>query len=100
MILELMKSRLNRGLEPHLYFFRDAHGHEVDIIYQDGHDLIPIEIKASRTFHSDFLKNVQFFQNLVGERAPKGYLIYSGDHEQRIGLINVLNYKKASSLIL
>lgn len=99
LILELMKARLNLGLDPHLYFFRDTHGHEVDLIFQSGHELIPIEIKASKTFHSDFLKNILFFQNLSLERAPKGYLIYAGNQEQKIGSIELLNFMRASEII-
>ena len=97
-VLELMKARLNRGRDPHLYFFRDSHGHEVDLIFQSGHQLIPIEIKASQTFNKDFLKNLKFFQELVGERSEKGYLIYAGEHEQRIGKLEIMNYLNTHNL--
>jgi predicted AAA+ superfamily ATPase len=90
-VIELMKSRLNRGLDPQLYYFRDAHGHEVDLIFQSGHELVPIEIKAAKTFHSEFLKNLFFFQTLVGDRCPKGFVIYAGNQEQKIGSFQAIN---------
>jgi predicted AAA+ superfamily ATPase len=97
-VLELIKSRLNQGLDPHLYFFRDAHGHEVDLIFQSAHELIPIEIKAAETFNSSFLKNLIFFQELAGKRASRGVVIYAGNEEQRIDSFQLLNYKRAAAL--
>lgn len=94
-ILELVKYRFNQGLDHRLYYYRDVQKNEIDVIFKTGHELIPIEIKSSRTFNTDFLKNLQFFQKLVGNRSPKGYLIYGGDAEQSINTIELLNYKKA-----
>ena len=90
--LELIKTRLNRGLDPQLYFYRDAHGHEVDFIYQAASQLIPIEVKASKTFNKDFLKNLKYFQSIAKGRCEKGYLIYSGSEEQKIVPFQILNY--------
>lgn len=98
-ILELLKGRLNQGRDPNLYYYRDVQKNEVDLIFKEGNTLIPIEIKSSRTFHSDFLKQLHFFQKLVGERAPKGYLVYAGDQTQRIHSIEVINYKQAGSIV-
>ncbi len=98
-VLELIKTRLNQALDPQLYYFRDSHGHEVDLIFQSGHQLIPIEIKGAKTFNSDFLKNLSFFQELVRERCTNGYLIYAGDQEQKIGLFQIINYKHTVSIL-
>ncbi|MCP5505862.1 MAG: ATP-binding protein [Chlamydiales bacterium] len=97
-VLELMKGRQNQGLDPQLYFYRDAHQNEVDVIYQKGRQLVPIEVKAGRTFHREFLKNLEFFKELVGERCEGGYLIYSGDEEQKIQAHRVINYRSASDV--
>lgn len=98
-ILELMKMRLSQGLDPQLYFFRDVQGHEVDIIYQAAHELIPIEVKSAQTFNKEFLKNLTFFQKMTPERCSKGYLIYSGQQEQKIGSFELLNYLHAAQII-
>jgi predicted AAA+ superfamily ATPase len=97
-ILELMKARLNRGLDPQLYYFRDAHGHEVDLIFQSGHQLFPIEIKASKTFNKEFLKNIEFFRKLIGDKFGGAALVYTGDQEQTKGEIKILNYKNLGDL--
>lgn len=83
-ILEIIKHRMNQGLEPSCYFYRDSNQHEIDLILKLGHELIPIEIKGSKTFHPDFLKGLTYFQEIVKERAPHGFLIYSGTHEQKV----------------
>lgn len=98
-ILELIKYRANRGLEPHLYYYRDNHQHEVDIIIKQGNQLIPVEIKSAQTFTKQFLKGLHYFQNLVGERASKGYLIYCGTQQQDIDNIKLLNYMHSTAML-
>lgn len=98
-ILEILKGRYNQGLDPDLYYYRDVQKNEVDLIFKEGHELTPIEIKSSKTYHSEFLKGLHFFQNLVGERAPKGYLIYAGEEEQHIHKIHLLNYKHVLNIL-
>ncbi|MDN3505693.1 MAG: ATP-binding protein [Simkaniaceae bacterium] len=98
--LELYKSRINQGLDSHLYFFRDAHGNEVDFIHQKGRELIPIEVKAGKTFHIDFLKNLDFFRNIAGERCKEGFLIYGGEEEHTMGLSHVINYAHAGKALV
>ncbi len=91
-VIELLKTRVNQGLDPHLYYFRDSQQHEIDVIYKNAQQLVPIEIKSGKTFHGEFLKNLQFFQALVGKkRCPKGFLIYNGEHEQRVNDWHVIN---------
>jgi predicted AAA+ superfamily ATPase len=92
MILELYKHRFNRGLDPQCYYYRDHHQNEIDVILKMGHQLIPIEIKAAQTFRKEALKGLLFFQSLVKDRCPTGYLIYTGQEEQKIGNLMVLNY--------
>lgn len=94
-VLEMIKHQYNQGKDIDIYFYRDSHQNEVDVILPKNNKLIPIEIKSTSTFNATLLKNIQSFQKLVGDRAPLGYLIYSGDMEPRIGNIQVLNFKHA-----
>ncbi len=94
-VLELMKWRLNQSLDPQLYYYRDVQKNEVDVIFKNGADLIPIEIKSSKTYNSEFLKKLHFFQSLAKDRAPRGYLIYAGEQQQAIQNIYLLNYRRA-----
>lgn len=100
-VTELVKSRLNQGKDPQLYYFRDAQGHEVDLIFQSGSKLVPIEIKAAKTFNKEFLKNLVFFKEIAGNRCDgKGFLIYAGEQEQSIGSFKILNYIHASQIFI
>lgn len=78
-ILEILKARLNKGLAPNLYFWRDHSGHEVDLIAEWGGGLKAIEIKSGTTFQPGFVKNVNYFCTLSPK--AKGYMVYMGDHE-------------------
>jgi predicted AAA+ superfamily ATPase len=78
-VMELVKQRLNAGRDPGLYFFRDAHGHEVDLLFVSGSTLRPIEIKSGATFHGSFLDGVTRFRAVGGPRVQAPTVIYGGD---------------------
>jgi predicted AAA+ superfamily ATPase len=98
-VLELIKARLNCGLEPNLYFFRDNHGNEVDLIYKKAHELIPIEIKSAKSFDRSFIKRLHYFRQLAGERVPTGYLVYTGDLSYQVEGFQIMNYKRVNEII-
>jgi predicted AAA+ superfamily ATPase len=83
-IVELMKAHYNQAKDPQLYFFRDVSGKEVDLLYQKGSRLFPIEIKSSKTFSPAFLQGLHYFHENVA-RAEDGAVIYAGKQAQRIG---------------
>lgn len=93
-ILEALKNRYNRGKEPNLYFFRDNHQREMDLLYPSGGSHIPMEIKSSRTYRPDFLKGIQYFLKLSGEDGP-GRLIYDGELELDNPTAAVRNFRNA-----
>ncbi|MCP5504173.1 MAG: ATP-binding protein [Chlamydiales bacterium] len=83
-ILDLMKSRFNQAKDPHLYFYRDVSGKEVDLLFQQGSHLIPIEIKSGKTFTPSFLKGLKFFHTQALKRAKGGAIIYGGSNSQKL----------------
>ncbi|MCF6226311.1 MAG: ATP-binding protein [Xanthomonadales bacterium] len=78
-VMEILKSKLNRGKDPRIFFYRDSHGNEVDLIIQNGNELIPVEIKSSQTWHKSFLKGINHFEKLFGDRVLSGTVVYGGD---------------------
>ena len=82
-VSELMKNALHRGQEPDLYFWRDSAGHEVDILLEQGDELVPIEVKSGATLAADFYAGLQYWLKLA--RIPKGpaALVYGGDRTVR-----------------
>lgn len=98
-IMDMVKTLYNQGLDPKLSFYRDSQGHEVDLVFEVGGQLTPIEIKSSETFHPRFLKNVVKLRSML-PNVQLGYVIYSGDYEQRMDDIQLLNYHKAATALL
>jgi uncharacterized protein len=96
-IIDCLKERYNLGKVDNLYFFRDSNGNEVDIVYQDGRNLIPIEIKSSSTFNSKFAKGIVTFQK-VTEQAGKGHIVYAGDLFPSTSNYSVMNFKSVCSI--
>ncbi len=93
-----MKERFNKGLPPKIYFYRDSQQREIDLIFQNGVELVPIEIKSAKTFNSSFLSGLQAFKKIVGDRCGEGFIIYSGNEEQKIGPFHLLNYRNVRKI--
>jgi uncharacterized protein len=89
-VVEALKSRMNQGLDPDLFFFRDNNQHEVDLLYKKGRTLIPIEIKSAMTYHESLHKNIPFFHSIAN--STQGYLIYSGELEVQKSTVSVINF--------
>lgn len=81
-ITECLKQRYNAGAEPEMYFFRDLHGNEVDLILRRGRELIPIEIKASQTPQKAMTAGLDRFRKLAGDRVQQQYVVYNGAEHQ------------------
>ena len=101
-ILDIRKQLLNLGKEPRMYFYRDRSQNEIDLIWQRGRDLIPIEIKYGQTFKAEFTQQLDYFKKLVENRVPYGYVIYTGDAflENDTRQWRLLNYKNSNQIVL
>ena len=99
-VLELIKSRYNRALEPRLYFYRDVAGKEVDLLFQQGSHLVPIEIKSGKTLSPSLLGGLHYFHKQAPRRAFSGCLIYAGEEMQRIGDFHLFSAKKSCDQVL
>ena len=91
-IMDIVKNRLNSGLEPDLFFFRDSHGHEVDLLISEGSSFIPVEIKSAETFSDNFLKGINYFRKVSGASCLPGYVLYNGMDNFTYKDVKVKNY--------
>lgn len=98
-VMDALKLILNQGKDPRLFFYRDSHANEVDLVIQRGNGLQPIEIKSSQTWHSSFTKGIDYFTKIIGDRAEKGTIVYSGDNNRDASNYQLYNYKKLDELI-
>lgn len=90
---ELVKMFFNRGRRADIYFWRDKTGHEIDFILQKGQHVLSCEVKAGRTINRDYFKNIEYWQELTGEKDS--YIVYNGVQEQKRTLAHVLPVEKA-----
>ena len=58
-IIEILKSYRNRGIEPQLYYLRDSDGKEIDLLIEENGKLYPIEIKKTAAPHPSMVKNFE-----------------------------------------
>lgn len=78
-ISELYKRVHHTGEKPPFYFWRDKTGNEIDLIVDIGSKLLPIEIKASKTYSPKLKTNIFSWLNLKNNTSEKGFVIYRGE---------------------
>lgn len=98
-VMELIKTRFNKGRDANMYFYRDSEKKEIDVLYKHGSLLSAVEIKSSQTLSSDFTKGIQYLKNVVGNRFSQAYVVYSGKDEMIYHDVNILNHLHASRII-
>ena len=76
-IADILKNRLNRGLQPDLYFMRTSKGVEIDLVMENARRLDLYEIKSSASFSADFAKNISLLADIIPEVGRKT-VVYSG----------------------
>lgn len=92
LIIDQVKKLLNAGHRPQLFFYRDSHGHEVDLVIPDGRQLIPVEIKSAATFRPEFVRGIKNFKKTVGDdRCGSGQVWYNGSTTHEFKGTRILN---------
>lgn len=77
-VLEIVKQQTNRGKRPELYFYRDSHGNEIDLLIPGGRALTAIEIKSAATYQPGFFKPLEKVRQWL-PRICASVLIYNGE---------------------
>ncbi len=90
-ITDIVKGALNRGIRPEIYFYRDSHGNEVDLLIREQGMLVPVEIKSAATFSSDFIKGIEKFRALGVKNTAAGAVLYNGTKEFNIRGVSIFN---------
>jgi len=76
---ETLKHRLHRGLPPDLYFWRDNHGLEVDLVFEHAGRLHGVECKSGITYVDEWLQSARRFCAAAGPEAAAPLLVYGGE---------------------
>lgn len=81
-VMEALKDRYNAGASGEMYFYRDAEGHEVDLLLPVGGRLHAIEIKAGATVNPDYFKGLRSFAMHHPQALASGGVIFGGSAGQ------------------
>ena len=98
-VTEAMKRRYNSGKESNLYFYRDSHQNEIDLVLKNSSGLYGIEVKSAMTYHADFEKALKQMDEWVNEPVLGKAVVYAGQLENTAGEIKLLNYSHFNEIL-
>lgn len=93
-IVELMKDWFNRGEEAPFYFWRDQHGHEVDLVIEQNDELKLIEIKAGQTSVMSWSDAIHWLAQVQNKKG--GSVVYGGNKDFTVNDVKFLGWKHLS----
>lgn len=96
-ILEKMKLKLNKGEQADLFFWRDSHGNEIDVLETKGNTQVVTEIKSAKTLKNDFFKGLQWYEKIAKKYSIKKQLVYGGDDNQKRTEAEVISWRNIDS---
>ena len=96
-VTEVIKHRFNLGLAADLYFWRDNHGTEVDLVFEDGGRMQAVEIKSGTTFAMDWLSTPRRWSAMAGDGAAKPIVVYGGAESFELDAARVMSWRVIGS---
>lgn len=95
-VSDILKIKFNKGKQDNLYYYRDNHGIEIDILMDQGTSVDAIEIKSSKTLSSQFFKNIKSYQK---NQKGKAYLIYGGNENHTQENVQIVSWNNLQNII-
>jgi len=77
-LMEAVKHALHNGMDPQAYFWRTAHGVEVDMVLEQEGRLIPVEAKQTATPRPAMASGLISFMRDYPTKADRGWLVHLG----------------------
>lgn len=93
-VTEAYKKRYNANRTPRLFFLRTVKGFEIDLIQEEGRQLIPMEIKSAMSYLPAFARNLRHFCDET-PNAISPTVIYSGEDYPSFDGVCCKNYLTA-----
>lgn len=91
-VADRLKRKLNEGLDPNLYYYRDSRQVEIDLVEETGTDLQAFEIKSSFTASEGFTTNLNELRKLSRD-VKSCTVIYSGPAIRSLRDCSFVNYE-------
>ncbi len=82
MVAELFKQNYHQYQLQEYWFWRDADGHEIDLLTKNGRSFAIFEIKSTQTVLPQYFKGLDYFDQLTGKAVSRRTLIYGGNESQ------------------
>lgn len=98
-VMECLKSQLNRGKNDNVFFYRDSNGCEVDVLIKSEGKLTGIEIKSAMTYTKQFEKHIRQLPTWINTPVRQRAIVYAGDFENTAGDIQLINYRRLPDLL-
>jgi hypothetical protein len=92
MVAEYVKQMHHRNDLKDIWFWRDAAGHEVDLLVQESMSMEIIEIKSTQTIMSNLFKGLEYFAQHGNYPALVKKMIYAGDVSQKRTVADVVSW--------
>ncbi len=90
---ETIKYRWNRGLRADIYFWRDNHGNEIDLVFEHEGRLHGVELKSGMTYATDWVRSLTRWQAHIGEEAGVASVVYGGSESFGISAARALSWQ-------
>jgi uncharacterized protein len=93
-VSQTLKHRWNQGLPSDVFFWRDNHGTEIDLMFEQGGALHAVEIKSGATFSPDWLRGLDRWRRYAGADAAASVLVHGGRDSFFADGVHVLAWDK------
>ncbi len=98
-VSEILKHRVNQGEHGHLFYYRDGHGLEADLIVEHGNKLTIVEAKAGQTVTSDMLNTVRRVREVLKTvRQTDAIVVHGGTAVQAREEIRIVPWSTIDKL--
>jgi hypothetical protein len=81
-VSEVLKHRTNLGERGGIFFYRDQHGTEADLVIESGNQRVLVEAKAGQTASDDVLSAPRRIKTSLGGTSCRAVVAYGGQARQ------------------
>ena len=99
-VSEMLKGSYNNGEPYELYYWRDNHKKEIDLIIDKGVKTLGIEIKRSETIHEKFFDGLKYWSKLSVSPEENLFLVYGGRDSMVRNGMNVVGWQELYTRII
>ncbi len=98
-LLEILKAYKNQGLQYPFYFWRDSNGNEIDLLIEKGLEVKLVEMKASETVKTEFLKALHYLDSVNTRFFFKHYLFNTMEQVQQRSNELIVGWRHAEKVL-